>query len=137
MSSSSRLLVRCHPTPARSQEVHRANGPEEEYVRSGEGVVDWLSQHCSQLLPAWQDRERIGLVNEIAKRIRDRRNEAGHSQDPPAVRTREEMYALINLFPDYCIKLYELKNWLEQNPGSMGSPGPESSTASAPTNQVT
>ena len=49
------------------------------------------------------------LINKIADLIRDRRNEAGHPQDPPAVRTHEEMYALLMVFPDYCVKLYELK----------------------------
>ena len=83
-------------------------------------VMDWLSQNRSQLFPAWQERERAALVNKIADLIRDRRNEAGHPQDPPAIRSHEEMYALICLFPDYCIKLYELKNWLEENPRSIG-----------------
>jgi hypothetical protein len=95
-------------------------GPRKNMSDRVKAVMDWLSQHRLQLLPAWQERERTALVGKIADLIRDRRNEAGHPQDPPAVRSHEEMYALICLFPDYCIKLYELKKWLDDNPRSIG-----------------
>ena len=82
-------------------------------------VTDWLSQKKTQLPPAWQNAERPALINKIADLIRDRRNEAGHPQDPPADRSHEEVYAVLVVFPDYCIKLCELKKWLEQNAGTI------------------
>jgi len=94
-------------------------GPRKNMVERVRAVTDWLSQKRSQLPAAWQNPERALLINKIADLIRDRRNEAGHPQDPPASRSHEEMYALLCLFPDYCIKLYELKNWLEQHPSTI------------------
>ena len=107
-----------HDTQTRSRFDERT-GPKKNMVDRVKAVTDWLSQNKAQLSPAWQSPDRPLLINKIADLIRDRRNEAGHPQDPPAVRTHEEMYALLMVFPDYCVKLYELKRWLEGRPGSI------------------
>jgi hypothetical protein len=99
-------------------------GPKKTMSDRVKAVMEWISQNRPQLLASWQERERVGLADKVADLIRDRRNEAGHPQDPPRVRSREEIYALICLFPDYCIKFYELKNWLEQRPRSIGTANP-------------
>jgi hypothetical protein len=82
-------------------------------------VKDWLNLKKAQLPSGWQRQEQIGLVDKIADLIRNRRNDAGHPQDPPAAMHNEEMYALLVVFPHYCQKLYELKNWLAQRPGTI------------------
>ena len=87
-----------------------------ERVRS---VTEWLSHKKDQLPNEWRSQERTLLINKIADLIRDRRNEAGHPQDPPAIRSHEEMYALLMVFPDYCIKLYSLKHCLEAHAGTI------------------
>lgn len=75
-------------------------------------VIKWLSHNKARLPSEWQRQEQIGLIEKLADLIRRRRNDAGHPQDPPAMMTHEEMYALLVVFPDYCRRLYELKRCL-------------------------
>jgi hypothetical protein len=93
--------------------------PKKRMVDRVSAVDDWLTQKKSQLPGDWQRPEQIGLVNKIADLIRNRRNDAGHPQDPPAVLSHEETYALLMVFPHYCQKVYELKGWLGQHPASI------------------
>lgn len=79
----------------------------------------WLNQKKTQLPSDWQRQEQIGLIDKVADLIRNRRNDAGHPQDPPEMLAHEEMYALLVVFPHYCQKLYELKAWLSQHPLSI------------------
>jgi hypothetical protein len=93
--------------------------PKKKMVDRVSAVNDWLTQKKGQLPTDWQRQEQIGLVNKVADLIRNRRNDAGHPQDPPGVLAHEEMYGLLVLFPHYCQKLYELKRWLSQNAGTI------------------
>lgn len=82
-------------------------------------VVSWLNQKKDQLPSEWQRQEQIGVIDKVAGLIRSRRNDAGHPQDPPAVPAHEEMYALLVVFPHFCVKLYGLKKWLAEHPGTI------------------
>jgi hypothetical protein len=93
--------------------------PKKKMVDRVAAVNDWLNQKKGQLPTEWQRQEQIGLVNKIADLIRNRRNDAGHPQDPPAALSHEEMYALLVVFPHYCQQLHELKTWLGQHPASV------------------
>ena len=73
----------------------------------------------AQLPAEWQRQEQVGLIEKIADLIRNRRNDAGHPQDPPAIQTHEEMYAMLVVFPHFCQKLYELKQWLSDHAGTI------------------
>ena len=88
-------------------------------VERVKSVLDWLSQKKSLLPVEWQSAERHQLITKTADLIRNRRNETGHPQDPPMKPSHEEMYALLTLFPDYCEKLYSLKNWLVTKKGAI------------------
>jgi hypothetical protein len=82
-------------------------------------VMDWLIQKKGQLPSDWQRQEQLDLVDTIATLIRQRRNDAGHPQDPPASLTHEEMYAMLLAFPHYCEKVYELMAWLAARPAGI------------------
>lgn len=94
-------------------------GPRKSMVARLAAVVSWIKQKKGQLPGDWQRQEQIGLIDKVADLIRNRRNDAGHPQDPPAVPRHEEMYALLIVFPHFCEKLYELKSWLCANPASI------------------
>ncbi len=97
----------------------KRTAPKCNMVERVRAVTEWLSQNKNQLPDEWRTQERPLLINKIADLIRDRRNEAGHPQDPPAARSHEEMYALLMVFPDYCIKLYSVKTWLDAHPDTI------------------
>jgi hypothetical protein len=82
-------------------------------------VTNWLNQKKAHLPAEWQRQEQVGLIEKIADLIRNRRNEAGHPQDPPAIQSHEQMYAMLMLFPHFCENLYQLKQWLLANPLSI------------------
>lgn len=82
-------------------------------------VVGWCNNHRKQLPGEWAGTERIAVIHMVAQLIRKRRNETGHPQDPPAVPSREEMYACLMVFPEYCKNMYELWNWLDDNKGKV------------------
>lgn len=105
--------------PQHAKSFEERTGFKKHMADRVKAVAEWLSHKQSALPPDWQNRDRLLLINKVADLIRDRRNEAGHPQEPPPARTHDEMYALICVFPDYCIKLYELTNWLRQNPSSI------------------
>jgi len=94
-------------------------GPFKKMVQRLDQVTSWLKQKKSQLPNDWQKQEQVGVIDKVADLIRNRRNDAGHPQDPPAVPTHEEMYALLAVFPHYCEKVYTLKTWLLANPTSI------------------
>jgi hypothetical protein len=94
-------------------------GPLKNMVSRMSEVTSWLKQKKRQLPDEWQRQEQFGVIDKVADLIRNRRNDAGHPQDPPAVPTHEEMYALLVVFPHYCKRLYELKAWLLTNPASI------------------
>ena len=100
-------------------EFDKKTGEKRNMVERVRSVTEWLSHKKDQLPNEWRSQERTLLINKIADLIRDRRNEAGHPQDPPAIRSHEEMYALLMVFPDYCIKLYSLKHCLEAHAGTI------------------
>lgn len=94
-------------------------GPLKNMVHRLSEVTSWLKQKKSQLPDEWRRQEQVGLIDKVADLIRNRRNDAGHPQDPPAVPTHDEMYALLVVFPHYCKRLYDLKAWLLTNPASI------------------
>jgi hypothetical protein len=94
-------------------------GPFKKMVNRLSEVTGWLKQKKTQLPSDWQRQEQVGLIDKVADLIRNYRNDAGHPQDPPAVPTHEEMYALLIVFPHYCKRLSELTAWLLTNPGSI------------------
>lgn len=98
-------------------------GQRKKMVQRVQAVSGWLSQKRSQLPEEWKSTERHQLVQKIADLIRKRRNDTGHPQDPPERPSHEEMYALLMIFPDYCEKLYSLKNWLLSRRGTHRSTG--------------
>lgn len=82
-------------------------------------VAEWCKQHKKQLGGRWTDDKAANDLERIADFIRERRNETGHPEDPPAVPSHEGMYSWLTLFPSYCKSLYELKAFLERNPRSI------------------
>lgn len=94
-------------------------GPLKTMVHRLSEVTSWLKQKKTQVPDDWQRQEQVGVIEKVADLIRNRRNDAGHPQDPPAVPTHEEMYALLVVFPHYCKRLYELKAWLLKNPATI------------------
>ncbi len=106
-------------SPTDRKRFEDKTAPRKRMVERVSAVNNWLNQKKGQLPSDWQRQEQIGLVDKVADLIRNRRNDAGHPQDPPAVLAHEEMYALLVVFPGYCQKLYELKAWLAQHPASI------------------
>jgi len=105
--------------PNERSQFEKKTGQRKNMVERVKAVSDWLSQKKAQLPDDWKNPERHLLVQKIADLIRNRRNDTGHPQDPPAKPSHEEMYALLMIFPDYCEKLYALKTWLNSNPGTI------------------
>jgi hypothetical protein len=105
--------------PQERKKFNDRTGHREMMTKRVKAVTDWFSEKREQLPAVWRAAELILLVNNVAELIRSRRNEAGHPQDPPSRRSHEEVYALLCLFPDYCVKLCELRNWLVARAGSI------------------
>ena len=83
------------------------------------GFVKWLKNKKDQLPDKWKRAEQIHLVDSVGEFIRSRRNEAGHPQDPPVVRSHEEAFALLQLFRRNCEDFCELKQYLLNHPNSI------------------
>jgi hypothetical protein len=94
-------------------------GYKKKMVDRIQAVLNWLSSKKDQLPDDWKSGERHTLVQKVADLIRNRRNDTGHPQDPPVKPSREEMYALLIVFQDYCEKLYSLKTWLQSKQGKI------------------
>jgi hypothetical protein len=105
--------------PNARAKIEEKTGPFKKMVQRLSEVTSWLKQKKSQLPNEWQRQEQVGLIDKVADLIRNYRNDAGHPQDPPAVPTHEEMYALLVVFPHYCKLLSELRAWLLANPSSI------------------
>lgn len=98
--------------PTQRKKFEDGTGPRRRMVERLAAAISWINQKRNQLPGDWQRQEHIGLIDKVADLIRNRRNDAGHPQGPPAVPRHEEMYALLVVLPHYCEKLYELKAWL-------------------------
>lgn len=97
----------------------KETAPRRKMVARVKAVSNWLSQRGSQLPSEWHSDEQRSLITKLADLIRYARNDAGHPQSPPKKPSHQEMYALLMLFPDYCVKLYCLKRWLAENAGEI------------------
>jgi hypothetical protein len=88
-------------TPSDRKRFEDRTAPRKKMVDRVSSVSFWLNQKKSHLPSDWKRQEQIGLVDKVADLIRNRRNDAGHPQDPPAVPSHEEMYALLVVFPHF------------------------------------
>jgi len=82
-------------------------------------VIGWCRNNRTLLKGEWARDERVEVFDRLAHFIRNRRNDAGHPQDPPAIPTHEQSYADLVVFRDYCSWVYELKADLDSRPGTI------------------